>query len=206
MSITRLFAGVAFASAFMSLAPVAMSQGMPALHVVTDPAGAPAGEYALDTHHASVTLKLAHMGLSHYTMHFTKMQGGYTYNPAHPDATKVSLTIDPNSIQTDDPDFNTEIAEKFLETAKYPTLTFVSTGITRTGDHGKMTGDLTFHGVTKPVTLNVDYRGFVAMMGQQHMGFSAETTIKRTDFGAGAYVPVVGDDVTVLVEVEFVKK
>ena len=206
MSLTRFFAGAAVAAAVVSIAPAVSAQGMPALHVITDPAQAPAGDYALDTHHASVTLKLAHMGLSHYTMHFTKLTGGYTYNPAHPDATKVSLSIDPNSIQTDDPAFNTEIAEKFLETAKYPTLTFVSTGITRTGNHGKMTGDLTFHGVTKPVTLNVDYRGFVAMMGQQHMGFSAETTIKRTDFGAGAYVPIVGDDVTVLVEVEFVKK
>ena len=206
MSLTRLFAGAALAAVFVSAAPMASAQGMPPLKVITDPAQAPAGEYVLDPHHASVTLKLAHMGLSHYTMHFTKKEGGYIYNPAHPDATKVSLTIDPNSIQTDDQAFNTEIAEKFLETGKYPTITFVSTGITRTGDHGKMTGDLTFHGVTKPVTLNVDYRGFVAMMGQQHMGFSAETTIKRSEFGAGAYVPVVGDDVTVLIEVEFVKK
>ena len=206
MSLTRLFAGAALAAAFVSTASMASAQGMPALHVVTDPAGAPAGEYALDTHHASVTLKLAHMGLSHYTMRFGKLEGGYSYDPAHPDATKVAFAIDPNSIQTDDPNFNKEIAEKFLETGKYPTITFASTGITRTGDHGKVTGNLTFHGVTKPVTLNVDYRGFVAMMGQQHMGFSAETTIKRTDFGAGAYVPVVGDDVTVLVELEFVKK
>lgn len=206
MSVTRLFAGLAFASAFLSLAPAALAQQMPPLKVLTDPAQAPAGEYALDPHHASVTLKLAHMGLSHYTMHFTKLDGGYGYNPARPDVSKVSFTIDPASIQTDDPAFNTEIAEKFLETAKYPTITFVSTGITRTGDHGKMTGELTFHGVTKPVTLNVDYRGFVTMMGQQRMGFSAETVIKRSEFGAGAYVPVVGDDVTVSVEVEFVKK
>ncbi len=207
MSLTRLFAGVAFAAAFVSLAPVAMAQQIPPLHVVSDPAQAPAGEYALDPHHASVTLKLAHMGLSHYTMHFTTLSGGYAFDPAHPTASKVRLSIDPNSIQTDDPAFNKEIAEKFLETGKYPTITFASTSLTRgAANHGKLAGDLTFHGVTKPVSLNVDYRGFVTMMGQQRMGFSGETVIKRSDFGAGAYVPVVGDEVTVLVELEFVKK
>ena len=58
----------------------------------------------------------------------------------------------------------------------------------------------------KPVTLHVTYRGFVEMMKQQRMGFSGETTFKRSDFGAVSYIPVVGDEVTVLIEVEFAKQ
>ncbi len=203
MILARLLTGFALAAA-LATASAAMAQQAP--QVITDPVKAPAGDYALDPHHASVTLKLSHMGLSHYTMRFDKLEGGFGYDPTHPAASKVHFSIDPTSIDTDDQAFNKEIAEKFLETGKYPALTFASTAITHVGGHGKVTGDLTFHGVTKPVTLNVDYRGFVTMMGQQRMGFSAETAIKRSEFGAGAYVPVVGDEVTVLIELEFVKK
>ncbi len=199
---------LAFAGLALSLAgaPAALAQ-MPAPKVVTDPKSAPAGEYKLDPAHASATVKLAHMGLSHYTMHFTRISGDYSFNPAHPDATKVSIAIDPKSIQTDDPKFNDEIADKFLEAGKFPALAFTSTRIVPEGaDKGLVEGVLDFHGVKKPVTLHVAYRGFVEMMKQQRMGFSGEATFKRSEFGAGAYVPVVGDEVTVLIEVEFVKQ
>ena len=64
---------------------------------------------------------------------------------------------------------------------------------------------LDFHGVKKPVTLNVTYRGFTDMEGQQRMGFSAETIFNRSDFGVDAYVPLEGDEVQVLIEVEFIR-
>ena len=200
----RSIAGAVFAVAVAASAPAAMAQQ---LNVIHDPAGAPAGAYTLDPTHASVTLKLAHMGLSHFTMRFDKMDGGYSFDPAHPAASKVTFTIDPASVDTGNAPFNTEIAEQFLETGKYPTIGFTSTSVVPgPNGHGKMTGDLTFHGVTKPVTLDVDYRGFVAMMGQQRQGFSASTVIRRSEFGVTKYVPMVGDEVTVLVELEFTKK
>lgn len=187
-------------------APAALAQ-MPVLKVLPDPKDAPAGAYKLDPRHASATIKLAHMGLSHYTMRFDTISGQYVYDPAHPATTQLSIAIDPTSIDTNDPKFNAEIAEKFLEAGKFPTLTFTSTRIVPGPDgRGEVEGVLNFHGVQKPVVLHVAYRGFVEMMHQQRMGFSGETSFKRSDFGAGAYVPVVGDEVTVLIEVEFVKQ
>ena len=199
---------LALAAAGLALlgASAALAQ-MPAPHVIADPHGAPAGVYKLDPAHASATVKLSHMGLSHYTMRFDTVSGEYAYDPAHPADTKVSITIDPRSVDTHDAKFNEEIADKFLDAGQFPTIAFTSTRIVPGPDgHGELEGMLNFHGVQKPVVLHTTYRGFVEMMKQQRMGFSAETHFKRSDFGAAAYVPVVGDEVTVLVEVEFVKQ
>ncbi len=187
-------------------APAALAQ-MPAPNVIKDPKAAPAGLYKLDPRHASATVKLAHFGLSRYTLRFDTIAGEFTYDPAHPAATQVSVTIDPKSVDTSDPKFNEEIADKFLDAGKYPTITFTSTKIVLgAGDRGEVEGVLDFHGVKKPVTLHVTYRGFAEMMKQQRMGFSGEANFKRSDFGASSYVPVVGDEITLLVEVEFAKQ
>ena len=199
----RPLAGFALVAA-LAIAPAAFAQMGPA---VLDPAKAAAGDYKLDKKHASVTLKLAHLGLSQYTMRFNGVDGGYTYDPAKPTASKINVSVDPTSIDTHDSAFNTEIADQFLDAGKYPTVTFVSTSIVPgQNGHGKVHGALTFHGVTKPVTLDVTYNGsLVGMMKEHRMGFSATTVIKRSEFGATKYIPVVGDDVTVLIEVEFTK-
>jgi polyisoprenoid-binding protein YceI len=192
-----------------ALFATAMVAGPPAFaqQMSQDPAAAPAGTYHLDKKHASVTLKLSHMGLSYYTMRFDGIDAAYTYDPANPAASKINVSIDPTSIDTDSPSFNTEIADQFLEAGKYPTLTFVSTAVhPGAGGKGEVVGDLTFHGVTRPVTLDVVFNGTgLGMMHEQRMGFSGVTTIKRSDFGVTKYVPLVGDDVTVLIETEFTK-
>jgi polyisoprenoid-binding protein YceI len=173
----------------------------------SDPAMAPAGAYHLDKKHASVTLKLSHMGLSYYTMRFDGIDAGYTYDPANPAASQINVSIDPKSIDTDSPSFNTEIADQFLEAGKYPTITFVSTAVhPGSGGKGEVVGNLTFHGVTRPVTLDVVFNGSgLGMMKEQRMGFSGIATIKRSDFGVTKYIPLVGDEVTVLIETEFTK-
>jgi polyisoprenoid-binding protein YceI len=172
-----------------------------------DPSAAPAGTYQLDKKHASVTLKLSHMGLSYYTMRFDKIDASYSYDPANPAGSHIQVAIDPASIDTDNPPFNQEIAAQFLEAGKYPTIKFVSTAVhPGEGGKGEVVGDLTFHGVTRPVTLDVIFNGTgKGMMGEQRMGFSGVTTIHRSDFGVTKYVPLVGDDVTVLIETEFTK-
>lgn len=197
---------LAFAALGLTLiAGPVLAQGAP--KVVTDPKGAPAGVYKLDPRHASATIKVAHMGLSRYTMHFATLSGEFTYDPAHPTATKVHIAIDPKSIETGDAAFNKEISEQFLDTGQFPTLTFDSTKIVEEKDgRGVVDGVLDFHGVKKPLTLDVTYRGYVEMMKKQRMGFSGSTVVKRSEFGANKYVPLVGDDVTVLIEVEFEKQ
>jgi polyisoprenoid-binding protein YceI len=170
-------------------------------------AEASAGLYHLDKTHASVTMKLAHMGLSYYTMRFDSLDASYTYDPAQPAASKISVTIDPKSVDTDNPTLNKEILADFFEVGKYPTITFSSTAVhVEQGGHGEVVGELTFHGATHPVTLDVVYNGSgTGLMHEQRMGFSAITTIKRSEFGVTKYIPLVGDDVTVLIEAEFTK-
>ena len=127
---------------------------------VHDPAKVPAGAYALDPRHASLVIKVPHMGgFSRYTMRFNKLDGAFTYDPAGWQNTKVSITVDPRSIDSEDNIFNRTIAGWF-EPDKYPTIQFNSTALTADADgHGQLTGDLTFHGVTRPVTLEVQFNG-----------------------------------------------
>jgi len=175
-----------------------------------DPAKVPAGSYALDKKHASLTARIVHMGFSHYTLRFDGLDGNFAYDPANWQATKLTFTVDPKSVDTNDPAFNKQIAGYF-EADKYPAITFVSTGV-QGGQDGKGTvsGDLTFHGVTKPVTLDVVFAGAghgVTPIGTR-LGFSGSTRIKRSDFGLNNTIlnQFTSDDVDILFEVEFEKK
>jgi polyisoprenoid-binding protein YceI len=182
----------------------------------TKPADLPAGNYGLDKTHASLTAKLTHMGFSHYTLRFTKLDASFIYDPKSPEAAKISVTVDPASIDTATGadafglKFNKELAgDGWLEAGKYPTITFVSTSVDVGDGHtGKVTGDLTFHGVTKPVVLDVTFNGVGGGFAPFSVktGFSASTLIKRSDYGVSKYVPLVGDDVTLNIDVEFDKK
>jgi polyisoprenoid-binding protein YceI len=176
----------------------------------TDPAKVPAGSYGLDKKHASLTVKIVHMGFSHYTMRFNGLDGGFTYDPANWQATKVTFAVDPKSVDTNDVAFNKQIAGYF-EADKFPAISFVSTGLQGGADgKGTLTGDLTLHGVTKPVTLDVTFDGAghgITPLGTR-LGFSGATQIKRSDFGISNFVlnQFTGDEVDVIFEVEFEKK
>jgi polyisoprenoid-binding protein YceI len=176
----------------------------------TDPAKVPAGSYGLDKKHASLTVKIVHMGFSHYTMRFNGLDGGFTYDPANWQATKVTFAVDPKSVDTNDVAFNKQIAGYF-EADKFPAISFVSTGLQGGADgKGTLTGDLTLHGITKPVTLDVTFDGAghgITPLGTR-LGFSGATQIKRSDFGISNFVlnQFTGDEVDVIFEVEFEKK
>jgi polyisoprenoid-binding protein YceI len=174
-----------------------------------DPLKVPAGTYGLDKRHATLTVKIVHMGFSHYTLRLNGLDGGFTYDPANWQATKVTFTVDPKSVDTNDAAFNKQIAGYF-EADKYPAITFVSTDVQGADGKGTITGDLNFHGVTKPVTLDVTFAGAghgVTPLGTR-LGFSGSTQIKRSEFGLSNFVlnQFTGDDVDVIFEVEFEKK
>jgi len=186
-----------------------MASGAAAADPTTrDPVKVPAGTFTLDPKHASLVVKVPHMGFSHYTLRFNKLEGSFTYDPANWQATKVSITVDPKSIDTEDGIFNKTVAGYF-EPDKYPTIQFTSTTMTSDAEgKGTLTGDLTLHGVTKPVTLDVTFNGYgpgLPLMASR-MGFSGAGKINRTDFGVKAARPFAGDTVTLSFEVEFVKK
>jgi polyisoprenoid-binding protein YceI len=190
----------------MSIAAAGWAQANPTNQ---DPAKAPAGQYVLDKRHASLIVKVAHMGgFSRYTLRFDGLDGGFAYDPANWRQSKVTFTVDPKSVDTNDAAFNREIAGWF-EPQKYPAITFVSTGLEGGEDgKGELKGDLTIHGVTKPVTLDVAFNGSgrgIVPLGTR-LGFSGAARIRRSDFGVSNMSQWAGDDVDVIFEVEFEKK
>ncbi len=175
------------------------------------------GAYKMDKTHASLTWKVQHMGLAYYTARFTDFDIDLNFDAAHPEKSTLVAVINPASVRTDYPypekeDFDKVLANdaKWFNAGAFPKITFTATDITLTGDHtGKVTGDLNFLGVTKPVTLNVTLDGSHEkrpFAGVPTMGFSANTTIKRSDWGLTTYAPsIVGDEVQIIIEAEFIK-
>lgn len=196
--------------AILAVALALLASGAAAADPTTrDPAKAPSGTYVLDPRHASLVIRIPHMGgFSRYTMRFNKLSGDFVYDPANWQATRVTITVDPKSIDTEDGLFNRTVAGYF-EPDKYPVIQFTSTAITAGEDgRGQLTGDLNFHGVTKPVTLDVDFNGAGPgfPVSGTRMGFSGTGKIRRSEFGVTAARPFAGDVVDLVFEVEFVKK
>jgi len=191
----------------------ALVAGAPALAQAA-PLNVPAGEYELEKTHASLTWQIKHLGLSNYTARFASYDATINLNPADPTKSSVTVTIDPKSVRTDFPfpekeNFDAVIAEKFLQAGAHPTITFQSTGLTATGaTTGKMTGNLTLLGVTKPVTLDVTLNGAMEHPFRKipALGFSATGTFKRSDFGSKDLQGPIGDDIRLIIEAEFLKK
>jgi polyisoprenoid-binding protein YceI len=176
--------------------------------VSADPAQTPAGSYVLDEKHASLVMKVSHMGFSHYTMRFNEIAGGFDYDPANWRSTVVRIEINAGSVDTGSPSFNRQVG-RMLDADKHPKIVFVSRGMEDVeGASAKLVGDLTFHGVTKPVSLDVTFNGTGPGMmgGGTRLGFSASGKIKRSDFGVSDYAQWVGDDVALLIEVEFYRR
>jgi polyisoprenoid-binding protein YceI len=175
----------------------------------TDPTRVPAGAYVLDPRHASLIVKVPHMGgFSRFTMRFDKLQGSLTYDPAAWQSTNATIEIETASIDTGDHGFDKTVAG-FLDADKFPEITFVSQSIQQgDGASGKLTGNLTFHGVTRPVIMDVTFNGVgPGLLGAgTRLGLSGVGRIKRSDFGVTAVRSYAGDDVDLLFEVEFTKK
>jgi polyisoprenoid-binding protein YceI len=173
--------------------------------ILTDPTKSAGGNYKLDPGHTSVVGRVLHGKTSWYTFRFNKIDGSYTYDPANPEATKVDVTIDPASIDSNFPRFDKRLAgPDFLDSEKYKAIHFVSAGITRTDvNHGTMTGMLSFHGVTKPVTLNVTFNGGGPVGRRITMGYSATATLNMPEYGMDIAPHNISDNVALTIETEF---
>src|ERR1700729_1320519 len=156
---TRLRPILTIAFAFLALASapttVAMADAAP------DVKDMPSGAYQLDPNHTSVTFKINHLGFSHYTGRFDKMEGTLNLNPSAIEQSALNVTIYPNSINTNNAKLEEELrGDKFFDVIKYPRATFQSTKIERSGaTAGKITGDFTFMGVTHSLTLDTTLVG-----------------------------------------------
>lgn len=178
--------------------------------------GLPAGEYKTDPSHTSLTFQVNHLGFSSYTAGFDGVAADLTIDPKDPGKASLKATIPLASLDLPAPPkgFLEELTgPNFLNAAKTPAMTFVSTGIKMTGPaSAEVTGDLTLNGVTKPVTMTTTYNGGWAGIPPEpfaRMGFSAHGALKRSDFGIAYGVPApgstmgVGDEVTFAIETEF---
>ena len=199
MSLARLTA--------VTLAAAAI--GGVALAQPADPKAVQAGAYTLDPSHARVQFSVSHMGTSVWWGDFTGAKGALTIDPAKPDAATLEVTIPTGSVTTTNAKLDGELKDPtWFDAAKFPTITFKSTKVTKTGAAtAKVTGDLTFHGVTKPVTLDTTFFGSGAnpMNKKFTIGFNAKTHIKRSEFGVNKYVGMLGDDVELTISAPFTK-
>lgn len=200
--------------------PPASTNQAPA-HAAIKPVAAdvPAGAYTLDRAHASLIFRVSHLGFSNYTARFRRFDAQLQFDPANPAASSVTAKIDPSSLETDYPDpatldFNAELQnDQWLNTAKFPEMTFRSTAVELTGPNTmRINGELALRGVTRPVILDATFNGGYAghpMDPHARIGFSAHGSLKRSEFGIAFGVPEVGstmgvsDAVEVLIEAEF---
>jgi len=162
--------------------------------------------YDLDPNHTRIDFSWTHFGFSHPMGRFDRFDGDFRFDPADPTKSSVTVTIPIDSIDTGVAKLDAHLkTDEFFDVAKYPTATFKSTRVERSGEHGlKVTGDLTLHGVTKPVVLDVTVNkvGLHPMAGRDAAGFDASATIKRSDFGISNYVPNVSDEIRLSISTE----
>jgi polyisoprenoid-binding protein YceI len=165
-----------------------------------------AGTYAVDPNHTQVTWQVNHMGFSMLEGQFGASGGSIMIDPAKPNATKVEVNFAIDQLSVTSAPFTGHLKSKdFFDVATHPTAKFVSTKVVATGDKATITGDLTIKGVTKPVVLQATFvgAGTNPMNKKVNFGFRATTSIKRSDFGLGAAVPVVSDRVDLTINAAF---
>jgi polyisoprenoid-binding protein YceI len=211
---------LALAACSQQQSPVAVTSQEYADQVRPAPTVAvPAGSYTLDKSHASLIFRVNHLGFSNYTARFKRFDARLEFDPKNLAASNVIATVDANSLETDFPnptqvDFNAQLkGDEWLNVAKFPEMKFESKQIHVLGENTvRINGDLTLHGVTRPIVLDARFNGGYAgqpMDPNARIGFSAHGTLKRSEFGITYGIPApgttmgVGDDVNVVIEAEF---
>lgn len=203
---TFRIASIAAATALLALPfSTAFAQPMPS----PDPSKVPAGSYVVEPFHTRVLFGVSHMGFTTYYGEFTGVSGTLSIDPDKVGDTNLSISIPVASVSTTNAKLDGELkSAQWLDATTYPTITFKTTKVTRTGENtADVTGDFTLHGVTQSITLPVKFNavGANVMNRKITVGFDATAHIKRSDFGVKAFVPVIGDDVSVIISAAFEK-
>jgi polyisoprenoid-binding protein YceI len=168
------------------------------------------GHFAVEPNHTQVAFGISHMGFTTYFGRFTDASGTLDLEPAKLAASKLDVTVPTATISTTSDKLNEELrSAQWFDAAKYPTITFHATKVVRTGpSDARVEGDLTLHGVTKPVTLVAHFNGAGTnpLDKSYTVGFQATGKIKRSDFGVTTYVPLIGDEVDLILSGAFVRQ
>ena len=168
------------------------------------------GKYILEPNHSSISWVVSHMGFSNVSGKFTDLKGEIVFDETKPESSSVNVTINTNSISTGLPKFDAHLKSKdFLNVKDFPTAHFVSTKVTPDKNSNitksaRIEGNLTLLGITKPITLNARFNKVAVnpMNQKESVGFSANTVIKRSDFGITYGLPNIPDMIVLTIEVE----
>ena len=178
-------------------------------------AAAQTSTWNIDPNHSTAQFTVRHMGLSNVSGTFNKVSGTAQMDEKDFTKSSVDAVIDVSSVDTRVEMRDNDLrSDHFFDVAKYPTMEFKSKRIEKSGDGYKLIGDLTMHGVTKEVVLNLDQPSGIMTdpKGNSHRGFSAGTTINRKDWGMTysnllqSGDAVVGDTIKIQIDAELVKK
>ena len=165
-----------------------------------------ADRYEFDPNHRNVRFTFNHFGFSNISASFEDLDGHIMLEPTDISKSSVQVSIPLRSVHSGVPKFDEHLkSPDFFDTGKYPKATFRSTKVEPSSNtQMKVTGDLTLHGVTKPVTLDVTINkvGVHPMAKAEWAGFDARATVKRSDFGLGLYAPNVSDEIEIEISVE----
>lgn len=164
-----------------------------------------------DKAHSEVNFTVLHMSLAKVRGRFGNIGGTIVFDPSNIARSKVNVTIDTDTVDTGVAPRDADLkSAHFFDVSQFPTATFVSTAVSKNEDGLTIAGNLTLHGITKPVVLKVDGpTGPVTGMDHKpHMGFSASTTIHRTDFGIGTQYPaaVIGDEIKLTIDLDVARQ
>ena len=168
-----------------------------------------AGTYKVDSNHTQVTWTVDHLGVSPLSGMFGGITGTLQLDPARPAASRLEIEIPLSGLTTTSEGFSRHLrTPDMFDAAKFPTARFVSTAVRPQGTRAVIAGNLTLHGVTRPVTLNAVFVGAGPnpMSKAANVGFTATGTLKRSDFGLGYGVPAVGDEVKLQITGAFEKQ
>lgn len=167
------------------------------------------GIYAVDPNHTQVLFAFDHLGITNNLGLIARPSGTLALNPAKAEDAKVEISFPVKNISTGIPGFNEHLmSPDFFEAEKHPSATFISTAIKIDGMEAEITGDLTIKDITKEVTLDASFTGAGTnpRSKKENIGFSAEAVIKRSDFGLGYGVPMVGDTIELKITAAFEKE
>lgn len=174
--------------------------------LLTLPLAAQAAPLTVDESHTAIIFQVDHLGFSTTHGTFRSFQVELNLEETSPAQSKVAVTIDASSIDTNGAKRDEHLCSAdFLDVAAHPTITFTSAAVEPTGQRAaKVTGDLTINGRARPVTLDVVLRQLAPnrITQTKTAGFSATTTIKRSDFGIETCLPLVGDEITIQIALE----
>ncbi|MAC59583.1 MAG: polyisoprenoid-binding protein [Novosphingobium sp.] len=200
----RALASALAAASIIASAPLFAQQAN------SQPSAVQAGDYSLDRAHTLVRFTVDHFGISEFFGTFPGATGTLSIDPTDIASAKLDVSVPVETVSTTNATLDEElVGEEWFDAEKFPTMRFVSTKVVKTGERtADVTGNLTLHGVTRPVTLKATFKAAAVnpMNKIYTIGFNAKGVIKRTDFGVSKYAPLVSDETTIAITAAFEKQ